>query len=331
VDVHSRSIHACIALGLLLLAVAGCSKSQTSPNVICDNEGTDLIAFASDRGHAGKYDVYLFDADAGGFRALRNLNSTTASSTSPALSPDGQLVAFVSTRTGASADLYVYERVSCTILSTPGLISAGDESDPAFTGNSSRLAFVRDTLGHRRIRLINGGTFKFETLPGLDTLAATYDDWAPAPDLTGDRIAFVSDREGSPHVYLYDRPTRTVDSLATLRVPGATDLDPALTPDAHTLCFASDRPGGRGGYDIWRVDLTAANRTATEPPGLNTPGNERSPTIGLTVTFIAFQSDSSATAGSDVRYYSVAGVVLGTPSVLAGPGSDDRHPSGRLP
>lgn len=320
-----------VALSVLLLAcvAASCSKNDSFDVSPCDNEGSHLIAFASDRGHAGQHDLYLFDADQSGFRLLKNLNSPTASDSSPTLSSDGQLIAFVSARGTTGTDLYVYERISCAFAPTTGINSAGNETEPRFTGDTRRLAFVRDTLGHRRIRLVNGGSLAFEALPGLDTLD-TWDDWSPAPDRTGDNIVFVSDRSGEPHLYLYQRSTRQVDSLPEIRLPGVRDLDPTLTPDAHWLCFASDRPGGRGGFDLYLFDLTVTSRQFVDLPNLNTSGNERRPTLGAAGTFIAFQSDSSGTAGRDVRYYSRSGAMVATPSQLAGAG-DDIHPSIRIP
>ena len=223
------------------MAAAGCSNQETSPSSLCDNEGDYLIAFASDRASGGQYDIYLFDAESAGFRLLKNLNSVTAADSSPALSRDGQLIAFVrNPGSSGGTDIYMYERISCSYVSIPGLNTSGNETEPAFTGDTRRLAFVRDTLGHRRIRLIDGSTKTLVPLPGLQEPAA-YDDWSPAPDSTGDLIAFVSDREGAPHLYLYDRVSQTVDSLPDLREPGARDLDPTLTPNGLYLCFSSDR------------------------------------------------------------------------------------------
>jgi len=331
VDGHTLRTRACaITAPLFLLAVLGCSKPQTAPAALCDNEGADLIAFSSDRGHAGQYDIYLYDADLGGFRLLRNLNSASASDSSPALSRDGQLIAFVSDRgSTGTTDLQIYERISCSLIATTGLNTPGNETEPAFTGDTRRLAFVRDTLGHRRIRLVNGGSLAFEALPGLDALAA-YNDWSPAPDSTGNRIAFLSDREGETHLYLYTRATKSVDSLKDLRIAGARDLDPALTPDGRYLCFASDRTLPPGGFDIYLVDLTNRTLGAQLPPNLNTAGDERHPRIGHSGSFIAFQSRSPDSTGWNVRYYSRSGSLLVKPSQLAGTGTDI-HPSVRLP
>ena len=56
---------------------------------------------------------------------------------------------------------------------------------------------------------------------------------------------------------------------------------PAISPDGMWLYFVSDMPGGLGGLDIWRVEMTAAGLGALENLGapINTPGNEMFPTF----------------------------------------------------
>ncbi|MEZ4757116.1 MAG: OmpA family protein [Flavobacteriales bacterium] len=56
---------------------------------------------------------------------------------------------------------------------------------------------------------------------------------------------------------------------------------PALSRDGRTLYFASDRPGGQGGMDIWRCrDLgTGWSEPENLGPTINTPGNELFPTV----------------------------------------------------
>jgi Tol biopolymer transport system component len=312
------------------MAAAGCSTQETSPSSLCDNEGNYLIAFASDRATPGQFDVYLYDVESTGFRLLKDLNSPTAADSSPALSRDGQLIAFVrNPGTTGGTDIYIYERVSCSYVSLPDLNSAGNETDPFFSGDTRRLAFVRDTLGHRRIRMVDGESRRFVPLPGLQEPAA-YDDWSPAPDSTGDRIVFVSDRDGSPRLYLYDRTQQTVDSLSSLRAPGGRDLDPALTPNGLYLCFASDRPGGAGGFDVYEAHLDADPPTATAPANLNTAGDERHPRPGRAAGYLAYQGQRADSTGWNVHYYSRSAAIVISPDVL-GRTSSDVQPSVRLP
>jgi Tol biopolymer transport system component len=330
--VRGRAYRRVLAVGSLLLgmAAAGCSTDETSPSSLCDNEGNYLIAFASDRSTTGHYDIYLFDAESAGFRLLKNLNSSFVSDSSPALSRDGQLIAFVrDPGSTGGADIYMYERISCSIVSLPALNTTGDETEPVFTGDTRLLAFVRDTLGHRRIRMMSGTTHDLVALPGLQQTAA-YDDWSPAPDSTGNRIVFVSDREGSPHLYLYDRTEQSVDSLVDLRASGARDLDPTLTPNGLYLCFASDRAGGQGGFDIYLAHLDAVPPVATTLADLNTSGDERHPAIGHSASYIAYQGQRADSTGWNVHYYSRSGAVVISPDVL-GRTSSDLQPSVRLP
>jgi hypothetical protein len=80
--------------------------------------------------------------------------------------------------------------------------------------------------------------------------------------------------------------------LSTVNMEGYWDSHPAFSADGSTLYFASDRPGGKGGTDIyytkrnndgsWGYPVNLAN--------INTPGNEVSPHCGLD-GFFYFSSD----------------------------------------
>ena len=56
---------------------------------------------------------------------------------------------------------------------------------------------------------------------------------------------------------------------------------PAASPDGNWLYFASDMPGGKGGFDIWRARLTPAGLGGVENLGepINTEGDEMFPTF----------------------------------------------------
>jgi len=56
---------------------------------------------------------------------------------------------------------------------------------------------------------------------------------------------------------------------------------PAVSPDGEWLYFTSNMPGGKGGYDIWRVRLTSSGIGSVENLGapVNTAGDELFPTF----------------------------------------------------
>jgi TolB protein len=59
------------------------------------------------------------------------------------------------------------------------------------------------------------------------------------------------------------------------------DFDPAFSADGRFVYFCSDRPGGAGGDDIYRVPLTAAGFGAPEllDSAVNSSGNEWAPML----------------------------------------------------
>lgn len=72
-----------------------------------------------------------------------------------------------------------------------------------------------------------------------------------------------------------------VSKLEVTRDTLSSYAHPAVSPDGEWLYFASDMPGGKGGFDIWRVRLTAAALGGVENLGepINTPGDEMFPTF----------------------------------------------------
>jgi Tol biopolymer transport system component len=96
-----------------------------------------FLAFVSDRpmsdqlgGAAGK-DIYLYDRAARRLADLPGINSVAHEQT-PALSPDGRFIAFVSERTAGAGerDIYLYDRQTSRLIPTPGLNSPQEDFDP---------------------------------------------------------------------------------------------------------------------------------------------------------------------------------------------------------
>jgi hypothetical protein len=80
------------------------------------------------------------------------------------------------------------------------------------------------------------------------------------------------------------------------------DGQPFITPDGKRLYFASDRPGGLGGSDIWIADRTAQGSWGAPynaGPAINTPGDEYSPCFDAPHGRLYFAA-STPTNGLDI-------------------------------
>ncbi|MGN0214677.1 MAG: OmpA family protein [Muribaculaceae bacterium] len=73
--------------------------------------------------------------------------------------------------------------------------------------------------------------------------------------------------------------------------------DPAVSPDGKWLYFSSDMPGGQGGKDLWRINLTERVGTLENLGDvINTAGNERFPYL-RSDSVLYFASDGHAGLG----------------------------------
>jgi Tol biopolymer transport system component len=79
----------------------------------------------------------------------------------------------------------------------------------------------------------------------------------------------------------------------------ARDFDPAFSADGHAIYFCSDRPGGLGGDDLYRVSFVDGNFGAVEHLGaeVNSPGNEWAPMSSPDGRTLLFSSDGRGGAG----------------------------------
>ena len=281
------------------LGLTGCSTT-TKPIGTGDVSGLRLGAFASDRANSGgNFDIFLWDYDAASFHSLPGIISTAAER-HPSLSSDGRFIAYQVDR-GGGDNIEVYDRRTATIDKMTEITTGLPENEPAFSGDSRVLCFTQGS-SPRRIRLFDGPTRSLIALPGLDT-TGTYSDYSPAPNRDASLIAFVSDRNGAPDIFVYDRARKLVLDGPKLRaalVSPADDIDPSFSSNGRFLTFASNRSTSLGGYDVYLLEFVTfpiADTLLSNLTTANSVSDERHPAVNDPGTELVFQSNRAGGQG----------------------------------
>jgi TolB protein len=175
---------------------------------------------------------------------------------SPAWSPDGTKVAYVSFEKQKPI-IYVQNLVTGqrTIISN----EKGSNSAPAWSPDGSKLALSLSKTGNTQVFIVNAdgsGMRRVTNSNGIDT----------EPQFAGDgqSIYFVSDRSGGPQIY-----KMSVNGGQATRVTfnGSYNISPRISPDGKTLAWISQRDGN---FYLYAMDLASGQEQrladgATEP------------------------------------------------------------------
>ncbi|MBI1850357.1 MAG: PD40 domain-containing protein [Planctomycetes bacterium] len=130
------------------------------------------------------------------------------------------------------------------------------------------------------------------------------------PTLTPDELTIVfvrrADGPAGANLDLFTATRTSRDSafaaanpIVDLNTP-SNEVGPKLTRDGVALYFASDRPGGRGGYDIWLSDRKTDGSGFGSPRNLdelNGPSEEANPEVTSDGLSIYFASDRAGGLG----------------------------------
>jgi len=234
------------------------------------------------RGKAGGgADIYVAYRTLDGWTEPKPLDAlnTPADEIGPALARDGATLYFYSNRPGGEGgyDLYVsrhtHEGWSPPKNLGPRVNTPFNEYDPSASPDGTQLLFAsnrpaegRDELDEKAWR----ATLREEPYQNdYDLYALDLQDEASAP--------------------------RRLDAVSS----AANDGQPTLSADGRWLYFASDRPGGEGGYDLWRSRVTLAPLGGLLPPEalgrpVNTAANELDPAVSLEGFGLYFSSNRAA-------------------------------------
>ncbi len=191
--------------------------------------------------HAGADDLVIVDVRHG--RERRRIRLPLDGVTMPTWSPDGARIAFSGTRGGYS-DLYTIAADGSDLRQLTDDPFA--DLHPAWSPDGTTLAFATDRgPGCDLARLVTaplavalydleGGTI--EILPSVAGTSVN-PQWAP----DGRSLAFVSDRTGTPNIFLFDLDARATYQLTDVYtgVAGVTPTSPAISwaRDADRLAF----------------------------------------------------------------------------------------------
>ena len=205
------------------------------------------IAFISVEGTPPQQRYKLIVADADGENQQVIANSTEPLM-SPAWSPDGQSLAYVSFESKASA---IYVQTLRTGERRRVSARAGINGAPAWSPDGGTLALTLSRKdGDVDVYTLNLSSQVLTRMtfdPGIDT--------EPTWSLDGRKLYFNSDRAGGPQIYEIDvaQPNRAT----RVTFEGSYNARPRLSPDGKQLAVVYL---DRGNYRIAVVDLASARR-----------------------------------------------------------------------
>lgn len=293
---------------------------------------------------------------------LSELINTGAEDYEPRWSWDGSTLYFVRGRAGENADIYFSQRTPEGWTQPARLEIVNSEYDdlgPEPTRDGKRLYFYSNRPGgaggYDLYVSERGPQGWLEPVNLGPTVNSDFNDYGPAVSPGGERLVFASNRprpedsrqpdpDAWPATVREDLFHRTYDlykSQLTSRGPSqAAALDtlnspynegaPCFSPGGDFLYFGSDRPGGLGGFDLYRAWIVAGD--VREPRNLDAPvnsaANELDPGLAQLGFALVFSSDRPMERVSPERpndydlYYTTTREVFPETELLARPPFD---------
>jgi Tol biopolymer transport system component len=231
---------------------------------LTDNDANDFdpswspdgekIAFVSFRDDSNNMEIYVMNAD--GSDQTRLTDNDDALDREPSWSPDGEKIVFASNRDG-NYEIYTMNADGSDQTRLTDNDDALDR-EPSWSPDGEKIAFVsdRDSTGEGdEVGDVNA-IYSLDADDGSDVTRLTDTDvpldshptWSP----DGDRIAFVSFRDGNNEIYSLDADDGS--DVTRLTDDARNDLYPTWSPDGEKIAFVSDRDSTGEGDEIYSLD-----------------------------------------------------------------------------
>ncbi len=302
-------------LPLLVLAAlaAGPAAAHATP------PGTPgKVVWMSDRD--GDFDIYVANPDGSGVVNLTNDDPAQERDVTPAWSPDGKRIVWMSTRDTGSAigDLWIMNADGTGKANLTPDGAAVSQRNPSFSPDGKRIVLTFDDspgLDDLDIAVINADGTGLQRL--TDPQADTRTDQSPVFSPDGKQI-FYSSFETAEANQVW-RMNADGSGRTQLTSPPGQSLAQDVAPDGRSVLFISTGPDNTD-FDPWLMNPDGTNQR----PALDVPGNTFSATFSPSGQEVVFENETGSPP-DDVDDLHLTRLGSGTSSLfpVSGPGRDN--------